>query len=766
MFLNLKDLAAEKPYFAVIVVMTCMNKNVVSFLGFLVLFVTFFNGPAEGQWRRKKVPEVKVINYYTVDTLIAPVPRTRQSFHERIDREQKKATAGSADRRKIYYFEDTALNNMLTKAILKDVDRMQVLVENMPDKARDANSDNQFRIRCLQALTDMLVRYNADTRIDAYYYKKLSENMREMIISFNENMLMAFTKDNISVYTLDNSKMIYAQSPDERTLLYTEMAKQDPKMMIKRLGDYANEPFSCDIISAAARTSPGDVFNFASSTNFILRNSVRRCDDRLVQTIVTIADKSRSPLKALPFLGDIYSRSKTIEEIDEITADTNQFYKNLVRLKIEHSTIGGDTYSDELAYRSLAYVREMDELHEAKDTVRFHCIDGLSPEALYFIMVYGQDEIYTSSFIGCFKRMIQRMQPMTGTQFLEYLHYDHFRTFIRMCAGYNTLSDFLHTMEEEKKLQLMKDFIAGLQKGKENDLEDAVDVADAYGSIKDSTLKVFLQQQVKTNYEVSYKENSKKGLIIYSLLSVLFEGSKSAENDQAAKKQSDKLGLPPIFKVPYQSLLGDTTAVFEQFFFFGDKDGKTSFTSFLGNFKDGRWKIINDQYWTTITSTKGKPVIIYANQPLDEPQDEDAQNRLSQYLTENHIHPTIIVHRGHSYHLPVTMEKLSKQNKIVVLGSCGGYHNLAVVLDRAPDAHIISSKQTGTMAVNEPIIKEINNSLLEGRDINWISMWKDLEGYFTKKPDVKDKFDDYVPPYRNLGAIFIKSYRHMINMEE
>ncbi len=744
-----------------------VDKKMVSFLALLLLCLLCVQD-ASAQWRKKKPKqETKVVNLYEVDTLIAPVPRTRQSFHDRIDKEQRKADVsdGAIDKY-IYYSEDTNLNRIITKAILKDIDRMQILVENMPANGRDMNTDNQARIRCLKAITELLVKYNVDVKKEPYYYRRLVNNLREMIIAYNENKLTEFTHENVNIYTLDNNKMMYEQYPEDKAYLYTEMGKQDPKMMIKRLGEYANETFSCDIISMAARLDPAEVFNFASSTNFPLRTSVRRCDDGVVQAIVTIADKSKSPLKALPFLGELYAHKKTIAEIDTITEQPDSFFINLVRLKVQHSTVGADTYSDELAYRCLKYVREMDDLHEEKDTVRFKCLEGLPPEALYFIMIYGQDEIYTSSFIGCYRRMMERMQPMTGDQLLDYVHYDHFRTFIRMSAGYNTLSDFLGTINEEKKLKLMKDFISGLEKGKEYDLEDAVDVADAFGSIKDSTLSVFLQKQVKLNYELSYKEESRKGLIIYSLLSVLFDGSRHVNDDAMANKQSERLGLPPIYKVPYASLLDKDKKVVEQFFFFGDKDGATSFTSFMGNFKDGKWKIEKGQYWTTITSTSGAPVVIYANLPLPEPDDETAQNALTKYLDDSNIHPTIIVHRGHSYHLPVTMEKLTKYNKIIVLGSCGGYHNLAVVLDHAPEAHIISSKQTGTMAVNEPIIKAINTELLAGNDINWINLWKGLDEYFSKKPDVMEKFSDYVPPYQNLGAIFIKAYRKMINEED
>ena len=64
----------------------------------------------------------------------------------------------------------------------------------------------------------------------------------------------------------------------------------------------------------------------------------------------------------------------------------------------------------------------------------------------------------------------------------------------------------------------------------------------------------------------------------------------------------------------------------------------------------------------------------------------------------------------------------------------------------------------GTKTVNEPILQAINNLMVSGKDIDWINMWKELSGRFTTG-DAKEKFDDYIPPFKNLGAIFIKAYR-------
>ena len=214
----------------------------------------------------------------------------------------------------------------------------------------------------------------------------------------------------------------------------------------------------------------------------------------------------------------------------------------------------------------------------------------------------------------------------------------------------------------------------------------------------------------------------------------------------------------------FNDLVNDSGIVYQQVFFFGDEDGVASYDSYMEDFKKNpKWKVTNDSFWTVISSTEGKRIEIYANRPLKEPQDEEATDSLINYLNANNIHPTIMIHRGHSYHLPFTLSKLNKQVRIVILGSCGGYHNLAIVLDHAPDAHIVSSKQTGSMAINEPIIRSLNTMLLEGADVNWITMWRDLDEYFLKRKDLQERYDDYVPPYKNLGAIFIKAYRQMMH---
>lgn len=197
-------------------------------------------------------------------------------------------------------------------------------------------------------------------------------------------------------------------------------------------------------------------------------------------------------------------------------------------------------------------------------------------------------------------------------------------------------------------------------------------------------------------------------------------------------------------------------------FFYGDEDGVNSYRNFMGLFnKRPEWKVTTGKEWVVIESQQGRPYTIYANLPLDYKQDLDqqAQEHLIAYLNQKNIEPTLVVHRGHSYHLKYTLRQMMPSSRIVMLGSCGGYQNLAKILDINEDAHIISTKQVGSYSVNEPILRGLNENIRNGRNIEWMPFWSEVQQSVQKDPRASELIKDYVPPHKNLGAIFIKAYR-------
>src|SRR5690606_22953605 len=207
------------------------------------------------------------------------------------------------------------------------------------------------------------------------------------------------------------------------------------------------------------------------------------------------------------------------------------------------------------------------------------------------------------------------------------------------------------TLRPEARTQLMRQFTSNLGSGGADDLEDAVDVADAFGSIRDTLLAEFVRQEIRSQYNAAVKAKHAKGTVVYGLLATLTKGA-------GAEELSESLKLPPISGMPNRQLQDGSGTIIEQFFFYGDEDGRASFSSFMSNYAGSpKWRVEKNGQWVTIKSMSGNPVVIYANLPLDHisGKDEAAQKALSKYLRVTDTHPTIMVHRGHSYHLASTI---------------------------------------------------------------------------------------------------------------
>jgi hypothetical protein len=175
-----------------------------------------------------------------------------------------------------------------------------------------------------------------------------------------------------------------------------------------------------------------------------------------------------------------------------------------------------------------------------------------------------------------------------------------------------------------------------------------------------------------------------------------------------------------------------------------------------------QWDVTTNDSWATITSLRGQPIKIYANLPLKTEDEKDlaAQQELADYLKKQSIGPSILIHRGHSYHLPNTLKYLDTSVKLAILGSCGGYKNMKKIMELNPDVHIIASKQVGSMAVNDPLLGHLNSELLEGKSLDWVNFWNELNEAFKKDANASKLFEEYIPPYKNVSSYVIRLYKY------
>ncbi|MEO5783582.1 MAG: hypothetical protein ABIQ07_09940, partial [Ginsengibacter sp.] len=561
---------------------------------------------------------------------------------------------------------------------------------------------------------------------------------------------------------------------ESRKYLFLKYCQLHPDKILASIGPYIDEPFADDLVVTAYQQSPSQLYSYAQAANSPQGKLIKRNPDNRIRTIVQLSTR-KDALFYFPFLDDLISGKQTIESIskyvgtDSTKYDSVGYYKLLVRTEIDYynrllhrdtpvAMLSTNGLTDMLQNRAIKhFVTPISDLHEVSNpAIRFKALAPLDPQDLYYMLVLGENDIYTSSYKNAFDLMLNRMGTKPhGDSLLMSVNFDHFKKFIKMAAGYNKLDTFLRTMRGTSEI-LMRAFVAKLESSPS--LEDAVDVADSYGSIRNSALLKSMLTYVTENEQRCGQNGNSRGQKIYNVLKMIFLSGDSTNHINLSKE----IGIPPVYTVDYNKLADDSTGrIIQQVFFYGDKDGKESFASYMQSFQNPDWKITQKKKWVEIKSMKGRPILIFANLPLDNETDKDAdaQTALIDYLDTTNLRPTIVIHRGHSYHLKYTIEQLPESAKIIMLGSCGGYNNLKQILDYAPDAHIISTKQIGARDVNKPIIEAINNTLRAGKNIDWRDIWGNLEILFTKMGrDKKDLFDDYIPPHKNLGALFIKAY--------
>jgi len=702
-------------------------------------------------------------------------PLNRQVFHDKIKAEQKRAD--KADGRLdglIKVSSNPEINLQVTDAIFRKINVLRNDIES--NSLLATNNDKIRYLRFVEFLVRDFTNNWRARKISPNLAPILVDNFREiMAVNLKGETMAALIDKTPYEVGLINSE-IFEENPgykESKKILFLKFCRLYPDKILAYIGPYVNESFADSLVIDAFNNNPSQLYSYAQSANSRQGKLIRRINDSRIKTVVKLSTLNRA-LFYFPLLDDLISGKQTIENISRYAGSSDKnydsvgYYKLLVKTEIEYygrlikadtpvAMLGPNGLMDMLQMKAVQhFIDPINNLHENPNpAIRFRAIEPLNAQDLYYIMVFGENDIYTSSYKYAFDRMVQKMGAVPhGDSLLMSLNFDHFKKFIKMAAGYNKLDIFLKTMPERSET-LMQAFVSNLETT--GTLEDAVDVADSYGSISNPDLQKSMLQNVEFNEQRCTRDNNEHGRKIYDLLKMIFLSA----DDKNGIDLSKEIGIPPVYTVSYNYLADDSGRIIEQVFFYGDKDGKESYNSYLTSFPHSDWQITQKKEWTEIKSKKGKPIWIYANLPLDNETDKDAdaQKHLIDYLDAYGLKPGIVIHRGHSYHLPYTIKQLPANAKIIMLGSCGGYKNLKSILTYAPEAHIISTKQTGARDVNKPIIDALDNTLRNGNNIDWRQMWGGLESYFNKAPkDLRETFEDYIPPQKNLGALFIKAY--------
>ena len=494
----------------------------------------------------------------------------------------------------------------------------------------------------------------------------------------------------------------------------------------------------------------------AGSKNPIIR--------RMFETAMTLGTTGRESefwgTNAAAFLMTVQNPGMSADQAREFTKKKDQFSTYVIQKASDPSvTIGRASWDRLMGDAMLETVYRLNRLHESPDAVRFKAVDNFSAKQLYLLMAYGEEEVFTSTYNGLFNRMTTRMdqEHLTTDALLQSVGGKRSRAIVRMASRFNRLNEFLdRTSGSEAKRQILSDFVKNIESSPDN-LAEAVTVADTFSMINDPGVLAVLQAQIKTEYARVTAAKDRRGIELYGLLAGLF-GQKANITDEWVVEMAKKYKLPNLTEIGPDQLFNPNGSNVQEYFFYADEDGKNSFNRFLESYRnDADWKIEDHAGYVFISSAAhgGRRVEIYANKPDHE---SDGGEEIAKLMEARKLKSIVVVHRGHSYHAQDTIRRIPPTAKIVYLGSCGGYNNISGVLDRSSEANIISTKGTGTMQVNDPLLKRLNGKIRAGGTINWPQFWAEMEKTIPDKED----FRNYVPPHKNLGALFLKAYNKRI----
>lgn len=705
----------------------------------------------------------------------------RQLFHDWVNEQQQNILKldGKADSQ----FTPSAnadINFLLTQYATSKTDALQCSLET------DSTMGDQVKKKYLKGIRNLLSFY-----ISSVKSRKVSPLILPDIIAAHEKCIASDRKgqpiDAIikglsyeAAYVVsksDNETFVknpgYKACQEQVILKYCILY---PDKIFSTLNENPGMPFADSLVRLIARKYPKKLYDYSQANNKLGATIRNITDDPFIATVVKMS-RTKDGQQYFCFLDNILKGKMTMEEVDAAKNDSVLYYRLLVKTQIEYAKRAQEkdtafefkTLSKRLEQKAREnFVNIINGLHNERSAeVRFKCIQSLTPEELYYLAVTSDGSMYTSSFVkGVYPLMMKKLNNR-GDSILIRVNFDKYRKFIKITAGFNMLDQYLASYpkpanpgEEDLANVLMRAFVNNLEKSE--GIEDGVDVADSYASISETLKPVAAEmlRNIQLNFQRNTEQGNRKGIAIYNILNKLFL---SADSTQKIDLTAE-LHIPPIYDVPYQDLTYDSTGkIAIQLFIYGDKDGIGLFPGLVGMFNNSNWKIDqSNKQWVTITAAKGRPVTLYMNRPLPEEGNEDAkaQEALCKYLEKNNITVKVTINRGHSYNAPYTIEQMSTSSKIVFMGSCGGYRSIHDILEKAEDAHIIGTKQIADAEVNNPFLKLISEKLRTGSNIEWIPFWKELAKIATDPI-----FEDYVPPHKNLGALFIKAYKIAMDAE-
>jgi len=418
----------------------------------------------------------------------------------------------------------------------------------------------------------------------------------------------------------------------------------------------------------------------------------------------------------------------------------------------------------------------LDDMVDDPPADRFRITMALSSEDLLGLIARTGPQIYTSSLDGLVN--ILRIQlKLEKRSFLDLAREERTRPlwaefFVATVGGGRAAS--LFGTNPAIARELMRESLRALLPvdGK----PPAIDTAVVIGALADAMdldsppIRAALEDELAARYRAAGQPPAKTGLQEVSIQSATGDtparGMIGLAGSLHAARLSGRPATPtfeaerflqshPLAALPVLSgerLFRNGLNV-QRMTFYDDPDGRASFRGFLRQHRAQGWALHAQSGFAVAISPErhGRRIVIVA----DIPGAGDAGRAAAwDWMAREGLTPSIVIHRGHSYHEDATMTEIAPGTALVFWGSCGGHTRLRSTLERAPDALVLATQNIGVSTVNEALLGIMEERLLADGSIDWNAVWKEARGRIRDR-----RFASYKRPDQDSANLAFRAWQ-------
>lgn len=534
------------------------------------------------------------------------------------------------------------------------------------------------------------------------------------------------------------ASLLVKSDPAAARRLLLIAARRFPGVALRETETLASQ----DVFDAAAENAPDEAVGLAGgngATAAAILKRLRASTRPAVRLVAALASDTTKPLW-LRERQAVFCHLPIPEHLDS----TARFFSEVASARI--------AAADD---RAALYDRVLDRTAQMMFHNRDESIGRMSARDAYLAVAYGRteqnDDFFTSVFDSA---LLPKLRRSGAAAVVESARSLRVRQFLAAAAVHRRLDSFSNA-------DVVSRCVTNLDRAA-RPVDEALAVASVIEEIRDPRA---MQAVLAAEYDRAVAERSAEGPAIYGLLAaslVRRVGIAAA----APSVRTIAARYIPFFSEPRTlaaaALFNAAGTMVQQHFFYDDDDGFESFVSFRNSYRgDPNWTWDDRGAYVVVAArgAGGRRIEIFANVPdpakFGSPGPTDMRHTLARTLADKGRAPSMVVHRGHAYFVERTVRYLPGSVRLVFLGSCRGLENTYAVMSAATRAQVIATRAVGTLSVNDPLLKAINDELLRGaKSLDWERFWRSQEARLGKNA----AFRDYIPPYRNGAAMFLAAY--------